>query len=428
MSTSSNFQELSASNNYPQPLDTLPSFWRSGNFSQSATSAQTNSLDSHHDFISFLAIAQRLKIDFLPITWQPALDRVGEGRTAEICQSLINLQTSFAFKRFKWSLDESSNFRALISEISVLGNSLTRNHPNIIRLEGICWDIPPGDVKVHPVLVFEKTQYGDLEQFVDSATGSKMELQDRLKLCVDIGAAILAMHSNRKLSTALLVGYRKTDYCIDIIHGDIKPQNVLVFNEEPNKFVARVADFGYSTQFATDNPLYMPKSWPWNAPEHHHRGFKPSEAVKMDIYSFGMLCLWFLFKERLSETIPPEILGDRRGAAFFAPPFGRHQSQNLLADLKSEDMLPTLASYLITTTTELNDEEKGILHELFNSSLVCDPDERSSDLEHLLHLLSPRVAIPRNAQLTKYETPLLHEDFQVMSINFLPGSKQTLWI
>jgi serine/threonine protein kinase len=426
--TSNNFQELSASNNYTQSLDTLPSFWRSGNFSQSATSAQTNALDSHYDFISFLAVAQRLKIDFLPITWQPALDRVGEGTTAEICQSLINLRTSFAFKRFKWSLDESSNFRALISEILVLGNPLTRNHPNIIRLEGICWDIPPGDVKVHPVLVFEKTQYGDLEQFVDSATGSEMELQDRLKLCVDTGAAILAMHSNRKLSMAPLVRHRKTNYCIDIIHGDIKPQNVLVFEEEPGKFVARVADFGYSTQFVSHNPLYMPKSWPWNAPEHHHRGFKPSEAVKMDIYSFGMLCLWFLFKERLSETIPQEVLGDRRGVGFSSLPFGRHQSQNLLADLKSEDMLPTLASYLITTTTGLNDEEKGTLHELFNSSLICDPDERSSDLEHLLRLLSPRVTISHNIQLTKCETPLLHEDFQVMLINFQPSSKQSLWI
>ena len=50
--------------------------------------------DIHCDFLSFLGIAQMLRIDFLPITWQPALETVGHGGTAEIRQALVNLQMS----------------------------------------------------------------------------------------------------------------------------------------------------------------------------------------------------------------------------------------------------------------------------------------------------------------------------------------------
>src|SRR5438046_9225474 len=94
-----------------------------------------------------------------------------------------------------------------------------------------------------------------------------------------------------------------TNASIGIIHGDVKPQNILIFKDDSGNYVAKVADFGYSTQFVNDEELVkMPKSWPWNAPEHHHRGFKPSQARKMDAYSFGILCLWLMFKEKIFEV------------------------------------------------------------------------------------------------------------------------------
>jgi hypothetical protein len=46
-----------------------------------------------------LAISQRLGIDFLPITWRPALGLLASGGTAEILQSPINQHMSFALKR-----------------------------------------------------------------------------------------------------------------------------------------------------------------------------------------------------------------------------------------------------------------------------------------------------------------------------------------
>src|ERR1700738_3931184 len=101
------------------------------------------------DLISVLSVAQQYKVDFLPITWLHALGPLGRGATAEISQSLISIQTSFAFKRLHSPTaatsyapyEVDSNLRALVSELLVLENPLIRCHPNIIDLQGICWEV-----------------------------------------------------------------------------------------------------------------------------------------------------------------------------------------------------------------------------------------------------------------------------------------------
>ena len=89
----------------------------------------------------------------------------------------------------------------------------------------------------------------------------------------------------------------KSDKNIGVVHGDIKPQNVLVFKDAiTRKITVKVADFGYSTLTVGESGMvFLPKSRPWNAPEHHFGGFIAQEAKKTDVYSFGMLCLWLLF-------------------------------------------------------------------------------------------------------------------------------------
>lgn len=90
----------------------------------------------------------------------------------------------------------------------------------------------------------------------------------------------------------------------DIIHGDIKPENVLIFYDNPEGYFGKVSDFGYSTWFARDDELIkMPNSTPWYAPEWHHRGFKVSDAMNMDAYSLGMLSLWLLFHRELTSYL-----------------------------------------------------------------------------------------------------------------------------
>lgn len=154
-----------------------------------------------YNFLSFLATAQELQIPFLPITWEAARQDIGKGGTSRISEALINLQTSFAFKRIhsdsKRDKTEQQIFHTLINEITVLGHPFVREHSNIAQLQGICWDIAPND-KPWPVLVIEKTQFGDLYNFAQLPVGREIGIAERVKLCVDIGTAIRDMHSISK--------------------------------------------------------------------------------------------------------------------------------------------------------------------------------------------------------------------------------------
>ena len=175
-----------------------------------------------YNLITFLAIAQKLGIDFLPITWQPALSEVGAGGTAEIRQSLIHLQMSFAFKIVKdavWidEIDETqrlkemkTGFQVLISEILVLGHPSVREHPNIVSLLGICWDILPS-CRVWHLLVFERTALGDLWSFAGSEEGKNISIETRLKLCADVATSVRDLHQSSKKNLSHFVDHAKKD-------------------------------------------------------------------------------------------------------------------------------------------------------------------------------------------------------------------------
>ena len=40
-----------------------------------------------------------------------------------------------------------------------------------------------------------------------------------------------------------------------VIHGDIKPENILISSKSDGRYMVKVTDFGYSTLFITDNDL-----------------------------------------------------------------------------------------------------------------------------------------------------------------------------
>ena len=48
-------------------------------------------------------------------------------------------------------------------------------------------------------MVFEKAQSGDLRRFLLSDEGRRLPLENRIRLCVDIGKAIASMHESSKI-------------------------------------------------------------------------------------------------------------------------------------------------------------------------------------------------------------------------------------
>jgi serine/threonine protein kinase len=168
-----------------------------------------------------------------------------------------------------------------------------------------------------------------------------------------------------------------------VIHGDIKPQNVLVFKDTTGKTTVKVTDFGYSTLVTgEEGSVFLPKSRPWNAPEHHFGEFQPLEAKKADVYSLGMLCLWVLFGNHLSD-IPQTTTGGTELISFDAP-FGH---LTLLEHLKDQDKVEHIAHQLMESIPGINDEYRIRLKKLFSLTLPLNPEQRTSDLGKLVGLL-----------------------------------------
>lgn len=356
------------------------SLYRTKEFELSVKLFNSAAQPEDYGFIAVLALAQRLKIPFLPITWQALRDDLGRGGQARICQASANVETSFAFKRSVNS-DEDTPFRAIVSEMIMLSHHVIRDHPYVVTLEGICWDIP-NDSQVWPVLIFEKSIHGDLLEFVQAGLGRSLSIQEKLKLCTDIGIAVRDMHSN-SICFFLYMKADVTNSISDIIHGDIKHQNVLVFKNKNDRFVAKMADFGFSTAFLGENDkISFPRSRPWNAPEYHERYFSPEQAKRMDIYSFGLLCFWFLFGT--SDQLP---LYENTESVNFE---GKGASLNIIERLKKneDDNFLKWIAWVLDRQDNIKDTERYNLKQFFRFTLVRKPDQRNMNYDHLLSSLA----------------------------------------
>jgi hypothetical protein len=187
-------------------------------FSGAPSTDQGEQGSQRHDLITFLAASQLLKVDLLPITWQPQLGVIGTGGTARVSQSAVDIRTSFAYKRMYSNASNERNYEQLAAEVAALKAQFILGHPNIVQLEGICWELNSTDRRVLPVLVFEKADHGDLKQFMEVA-GRTVEFGTRAKWCVDLAGALQSLHVNGKRRSELVYfqliewGYRILRYC-----------------------------------------------------------------------------------------------------------------------------------------------------------------------------------------------------------------------
>ena len=165
----------------------------SGATQESAGVAIEIESELQYDLLAFLGVAQSLKIDFLPILWQAGREILGEGGTSEVRQAAMNVEVYFAFKILRPPQDireEYRNLRALIVEISVLGHPSIQDHPNVLAIEGICWDFRPDTKQAWPVLVFEKSKYGNLARFCSEGNIKDLGYPATMKIIADVARAV----------------------------------------------------------------------------------------------------------------------------------------------------------------------------------------------------------------------------------------------
>ncbi|KAJ9143934.1 hypothetical protein NKR19_g6660 [Coniochaeta hoffmannii] len=106
-----------------------------------------------------------------------------------------------------------------------------------------------------------------------------MTFQSRLEFCRDIAEGLYALH---------LCG---------VVHGDVKPENILVFPREGKRdaFMVKLTDFGHSV-LEQDGLDALPAFTPlWCAPEATQRASMTfQDMVATDCYSYGFVVLSIL--------------------------------------------------------------------------------------------------------------------------------------
>jgi serine/threonine protein kinase len=164
-----------------------------------------------------------------------------------------------------------------IRELDILAK--LNNHPFIVKLENVLYDdIFPED-PLTPRRDKEKKELDDTLHFVlPLASMDGHDFMSDKKLC---------NAKNAKLILCQLFIALEYMHSREISHCDIKPQNVLIFNENDN-VIAKLTDFGMSIALSRDSPATpgITTSW-YRAPEVCEGDPNYTEAC--DIWSMGCL-------------------------------------------------------------------------------------------------------------------------------------------
>ncbi|XP_056165048.1 senescence-induced receptor-like serine/threonine-protein kinase isoform X2 [Syzygium oleosum] len=211
---------------------------------------------------------------------------IGEGGFGKVYLGTLVNGTMVAVK----ILSESSKqgYKEFQAEAQLL---MIVHHGNLVSLFGYCCD------SKHMALIYEYMANGNLRQHLSDKVKMHptedhpkvLTWSKRLQIALDAAQGLDYLHNGCKPS---------------IIHRDLKTTNILL-NED---FRAKIADFGLSRAFATENESYV-STCPAGTPGYLDPEFQSSGNLnkKSDVYSFGIILLELI-------TGRPPIMRSRDGS------------------------------------------------------------------------------------------------------------------
>ncbi|KAI5839152.1 hypothetical protein DFP73DRAFT_614649 [Morchella snyderi] len=228
------------------------------------------------------------------------LDRVGTviGKGAQFTVFVHGTDNSRVLKRVnpynaQASLSKPEQirtyFRTLELEILALCHPPLREHRNIVDLLEWCYDHQTPEILL-PVLVVERAK-GSLSEFMQEGTtaseSENREVNIRHHFCLDIADGLEALHKE------------------GIVHGDLKPDNVLVFpqNNPRVPYLCKLSDFGVCILIESRSSLSFTsyRGTPgWVPPEVYvydenvHGDFSPELLFRCDGFSYCLVVISIL--------------------------------------------------------------------------------------------------------------------------------------
>lgn len=251
--------------------------------------ALTELMEFNSDYVPLNMIIQVIESSGLrgPVVTTGRGDYLGQGGQFYVTRQDLALPDSTGFrirpvavKQPKFRLDQEEalrlgdeeskkHLRNIHVEIAALSHNALRKHPNVVTL--ISWAFTRMAFHAPISLVMDLADC-TLREFLQGSGGS-VSSTEMFDFCCDIAAGVDALH---------LYGF---------IHGDIKTENVLLFGH-PDRYVARVADFGLCVTSATIQKAAacLGGTPGWLAPEVEEGLLLTfPQLIAADNYGFGLV-------------------------------------------------------------------------------------------------------------------------------------------
>ena len=164
---------------------------------------------------------------------------------------------------------------SLLLEIQILQYEPLQKHPNIINFLGMDWTLSGNRVPT-PRIIVEYAKFGTLSSYLQ---GNPIHMNEKLELCLDIASGLQMIHT------------------CGLVHGDLKLDNILVFEEDGGGRIAKISDFGCAlTGSELEEGRRYRGTREYIAPElEGGLALRIEDLQRCDVFAFG-LCLWEILK------------------------------------------------------------------------------------------------------------------------------------
>ncbi|KAF8766042.1 hypothetical protein HU200_007887 [Digitaria exilis] len=208
------------------------------------------------------------KEELMPIITKKS-NLIGKGGFGEVYKGNLGNEIVAVKKTNSGSLLENEQFA---NEVIIQSQVI---HRNIVRLIGCCLEVDS------PLLVYEFLSNGSLHDILHSNGKKPLNLDIRLSIAAESAEGLAYMHS--KTNTKIL-------------HGDVKPGNILL----DDKFVAKISDFGISRLIVRDkqHTRKVIGDMSYVDPVYLQTGLL---TEKSDVYSFGVVLLELISRKKASD-------------------------------------------------------------------------------------------------------------------------------